>query len=149
MLDLLSHELKYRLPMAVQDEIQELANSGWSFTKDCWESGHNGDIYNDVKFQSPSMSKAISIGEHDWNNRVNKKDLLEREAEAIAREWIVLLRHDLNIFDPIVKKLKSHLLKRKNPSFNNLKHSSPHVIVKISPKIKDKPNKVRITVEII
>jgi hypothetical protein len=149
MQDLLPSELKYRLPEAVREEIQGLADIGWTFTKDYWESGHNGDPYNDVKFQSPAMSKAASIGEYDWNTRITKKELLEREAESVACSWLVLLKHDLDVFSPATKKLKSYFLKRKSCDFKELKNSQPTVIVKISPKIKSKPNKVRVTVEIL
>jgi hypothetical protein len=149
MQDLLSHELKYRLPIAVQYEIQELANNGWEFTKNYWESGHNGDSYNDVKFKSPAMSVSANISEHDWNTHTTKEDLLNREAEAVACGWAKTVEDDLDIFGPLSKKLKTYFLKRKDCNFGKLGYGASTVTLRISPQVKNKPKKIRVTVEIL
>ena len=149
-----SYELLRKLDSERQSLVKELSNQGWIFESDYWESGHNGDPYDDVKFKSPCMNSFVSIGEYDWE-KITKKELLEKEAISVATHWVTKLHGEweedyilTEIDDVIVKELKKAFLARKSCKFETSRLPSKNIQVKISPKIKDKIKDIQITVKI-
>jgi len=128
--------------------IEGLAKRGWQFRDGSWESGHNGDEYDDVEFKSPNMTKFASIAEREWRE-VTEEYLLEREAGHVGHEWASNVFHYTSVItNPLSGVLAKYFRKKKNASFAPLYSSSAEFKVKISPKIKDKPKKIKITIEI-
>jgi hypothetical protein len=147
----LQYELKERLPDASQNEIEKLAEQGWEFRSNYWESGHNGDPYDDVEFKSPNMKEFSSIGEYDWRDRVNRRYLLKQEAESVAREWTSEATDDSSFVGrPVELALTKYFLKRKDAGFEQIHSYDPNIkfVVKCSPKNIHKPKHIKVTIEI-
>ncbi len=129
--------------------VEGLEKKGWEFKDGSWVSGHNGDEYDDVEFKSPNMEKFASIGERQWKE-VTEEYLLEREATHIASEWANNVFSYMSVvINPLAAGLAKHFRKTKNTSFAKLYSSAAEFNIKVSKKVKDKPKKIRVTIEIL
>jgi hypothetical protein len=142
--------LSQRETPALGEVVKELANVGWEFESDYWESGHNGDPYDDVKFKSPNMPEFVRIGEYDWP-KITKQELLAKEAEAVAQSWVDnLLDSSFVLEKPFTELLTKYFIKRKDSCFGKFTtfDLKTKVLAKLSLKNKHQPKSVKITIEI-
>lgn len=132
--------------------MEKLAEQGWEFRSDYWESGHNGDPYDDVEFKSPNMVGFKRISEHDWKERTTLDSLLKTEAGAVAEEWVKKVfeyEWDGSIQSKMVEAVKKYLLSKKSTQFEKLSYNDDaETTVKVSPKNIHKPKHIKITIEI-
>ncbi len=131
-----------------REDVKALVKKGWKFRDGFWESHHNGTPYYDVEFKSPTMHDFASISEHDWP-KVTKEYLFDREATYVARTWAEnSFKYRADISVPVANMLKQKFLEAKSTQFGKLGDDAIEFAVNISPSIKNKPNKVKITIEI-
>ena len=141
-------EIVRKLSTAGQEMIARLEKEGWKFSGDHWASNHNGDQYDDVSFQSPRMKKPASIDENRWKE-VTEEYLLEREAWHAANDWANDVFHYTSVItNPLTRELSEYFVKKKGVNFSSLYASDVKFDVKISPKLKDKPKKIKVTITI-
>jgi hypothetical protein len=128
--------------------IDRLTEEGWEFHDGSWNDHHNGNEYNDVDFQSPNMREKASIDSRAWGE-VTEKYLREREAYHAANDWAKDVFHYTSVItNPLAEGLKKHFLKKKSTKFARLFSTSAKFDVKVSPKVKDKPKKIKVLITI-
>ncbi len=130
--------------------VKKLEAEGWKFEDDYWESGHNGDPYNDVKFKSPEMNDFVSIGEREWDE-ITENELRHRATAAIASEWSNSILSEwaaIDISRQTVAGLHKLIATKKIKMVNAVDEIPTEVIVKTSAKPKA-PKRVKITIEIL
>lgn len=138
----------YLTPVA-KSAINKLKRQGWIFENYSWEDHHTGVPYDDVKFKSPNMRDFGMIYEYRLNE-ITEDYLLERDAWHSAHDWAEnVFTHTSVIIDPLAEGLEKYFLEKKNTNLKKLYATSAEFVVKISPKIKDSPKKIKVTIEII
>ena len=144
------NDIYSRLSIDSLNDVEGLRQKGWTFEDAEWYSGHNGDVYSDIKAKSPNIDSCISISEREWST-ITADLLLEREASEIAREWVSSAFEDSDLISgPVTSAVRKHLLKTRPVSMEQLCSDNVSVKVALSPKLKVRgPKKVKITVEIL
>lgn len=128
--------------------IETLTKEGWKFWISTWEDRHKFNTNVDLNFQSPNMRSPASIHK-TYFGELSREYLFEREAFAVALDWADgAFNHKLVIQNPIAEALREYFAKTKDCKFDNVYSTSIDFKVKVSPKDKTKPKKVKVSITI-
>lgn len=138
-------EKKHGLP---SDLIKRCRKIGWEFHMSGWTDRHKSDDYYELKFKSPNMKDFSSIHE-TYFGELSDSYLLMREAYAVSHDWADGVFNDLSVIQhPIAEELAKFMKKRKSCKFKNLWATDSEFEVKISPKVGNKPKKIKVLITI-
>lgn len=128
--------------------VLKLTVKGWNFWLSTWEDRHKFEEFNELRFQSPNMRNDASI-HPSYFGEMSEEYLFEREAFAVSLDWVDgVFNHKLVIQNPISSALREYFKKEKNCEFKNIWSTDVDFDVKISPKKKHLPKKIKVTIEI-
>jgi hypothetical protein len=87
--------------------------------------------------------------DHTYFNELTFEEFFGREAFAVAHDWADgLFNHKSAIQNPISEALVKYFTKTKDCKFKNIYTSAIDFKVKVAPKSKNAPKKVKVTIEI-
>lgn len=137
------------LPASSRKVIKKMEKLAWKFHIESWVDRHKNDIYYMLVVKSPNMKITTTIQEQ-YFNEITEKFLLEREAQAVSIDWVErIFDNKFAIQNPISVELEKYLLKNKSNVFLPIYEDALEFDVKISPTNKNKPKKVKVTIEIL
>ena len=128
--------------------IETLTKEGWKFWVNTWEDKHKFDRHTDLHFQSPNMRSHASI-DRTYFGELTREYFFKREAFAVALDWADGAFNDkLVIQNPIAEALREYFAATKDCKLDFVYSTSIDFKVKVNPKEKNKPKKVKVLITI-
>lgn len=128
--------------------LEPMIKAGWKFWLSTWEDRHKNDQYHELNFQSPRMKKHASI-HPSFFDELTWKSFEKREAFAVSIDWADNLFHDKSVIqNPLSAALREYFAKTDGCKFSPLYATSIDFKVKVNPKNKTTPKKVKVSITI-
>ena len=109
--------------VALNPILSDYMKLGWTFYREEWQDGHNGDWEVFYYFRSPRMEKSpaicSTIAQYRGQPAATGDNLLDAEASILAHRFIDCYEDDLK--DGLHKMLKKRFLRSKKINIDDLK----------------------------